>query len=57
MNRSSESNEFDIYLEDPGMIFLRTLWVEDRSDILFINTSMKGGDIDNIKGGKDIFMW
>ncbi|MBK6355177.1 MAG: hypothetical protein IPF46_17785 [Saprospiraceae bacterium] len=40
-----------------GMIFFAdAVSFEDGSAILFINTSMKGGDIDSIKGGKDIFM-
>ncbi|MBK6824172.1 MAG: hypothetical protein IPG87_14775 [Saprospiraceae bacterium] len=56
LNRNS--NEIlSLIFGGPGDdLFADAVGFEDGSAILFINTSMKGGDIDSIKGGKDIFM-
>ena len=56
LNRNS-NQILSLIFGGPGDdLFADAVSFEDGSAILFINTSMKGGDIDSIKGGKDIFM-
>lgn len=56
LNRNS-NQLLSLIIGGPGDdLFADAVGFEDGSAILFINTSMKGGDIDSIKGGKDIIM-